>query len=68
MSAVPEDFMHEPREPRVRLRLVDRQSDPSPDRPAVEDRPMQNFWHWFAVGVLIFCWIAEATLCAERGF
>ena len=28
----------------------------------------QAFWHWFAVGVLVFCWIAEATMCAERGF
>jgi hypothetical protein len=26
------------------------------------------FWVWFALGVLIFCWIAEATMCAERGF
>jgi hypothetical protein len=29
---------------------------------------MQTFWQWFAVGVLLFCWIAEATLCAQRGF
>ena len=28
----------------------------------------QTFWQWFAVGVLLFCWAAEATLCAERGF
>jgi len=60
--------MYEPREPRVRLTLVERPADRSSDRPACEDRPMQTFWHWFAVGVLIFCWIAEATLCAERGF
>jgi len=33
-----------------------------------DDRRLQPFWHWFAVGVLLFCWIAEATLCAERGF
>lgn len=26
------------------------------------------FWVWFALGVLMFCWIAEATMCAERGF
>jgi len=26
------------------------------------------FWVWFALGVLIFCWVAEATMCAERGF
>lgn len=29
---------------------------------------LQTFWQWFAVGVLLFCWIAEATLCAQRGF
>jgi hypothetical protein len=28
----------------------------------------QRFWPWFALGVLMFCWIAEATLCAVRGF
>ena len=27
-----------------------------------------SFWAWFALGVLLFCWIAEATMCAERGF
>ena len=32
------------------------------------DKPEQKFWHWFAIGVLLFCWIAEATLCAQRGF
>ena len=26
------------------------------------------FWVWFALGVLLFCWLAEATMCAERGF
>ena len=26
------------------------------------------FWHWFAIGVLLFCWIAEASMCADRGF
>jgi hypothetical protein len=28
----------------------------------------QTFWQWFAVGVLLFCWVAEATMCAMRGF
>jgi hypothetical protein len=32
-----------------------------------EDFP-QGFWPWFALGVLLFCWIAEATMCAVRGF
>lgn len=33
-----------------------------------DDHGLQTFWQWFAVGVLLLCWIAEATLCAERGF
>jgi len=32
------------------------------------ERDLQAFWQWFAVGVLVFCWVAEATLCAQRGF
>ena len=36
--------------------------------PYPADTPEQKFWHWFAIGVLLFCWIAEATLCADRGF
>ena len=31
-------------------------------------RARQTFWQWFAVGVLVFCWAAEATMCAQRGF
>jgi len=23
---------------------------------------------WLAVGVLVVCWVAEASLCAARGF
>jgi hypothetical protein len=34
----------------------------------VSSEQKQTFWSWFAVGVLVFCWMAEATLCAERGF
>jgi hypothetical protein len=33
-----------------------------------EDDGHSIFWVWFALGVLLFCWIAEATMCAERGF
>lgn len=29
---------------------------------------LQKFWPWFALAALLFCWIAEATMCAERGF
>ena len=32
------------------------------------DTPVQKFWQWFALAALVFCWIAEATMCAERGF
>ncbi len=34
----------------------------------MSERTLEAIWHWFAVGVLIFCWTAEATLCALRGF
>jgi hypothetical protein len=40
---------------------------PQPHEPPA-DKSEQKFWHWFAIGVLLFCWIAEATLCAQRGF
>jgi hypothetical protein len=33
-----------------------------------DDVPLQRFWQWFALGVLAFCWIAEASMCALRGF
>jgi hypothetical protein len=33
-----------------------------------EEEGQSTFWVWFALGVLLFCWIAEATMCAERGF
>jgi len=60
MSAVPEDFM----------RPIDHRHEPKP--PARErreaDTPTQTFWQWFALAALLFCWIAEATMCAERGF
>ena len=41
---------------------------PAAEEPARDDAPIQRFWQWFALGVLVFCWIAEATMCAERGF
>ena len=34
----------------------------------MSERNLETLWHWFAVGVLIFCWTAEATMCALRGF
>jgi len=33
-----------------------------------ESEPEATFWHWFALAALLFAWIAEATMCAERGF
>jgi hypothetical protein len=38
------------------------------EEPAPDDAPVQSFWHWFALGILVFCWIAEASMCAQRGF
>ncbi len=29
---------------------------------------VQKIYSWIAVGVLVVCWIAEASLCAARGF
>jgi hypothetical protein len=58
---MPGDFMNE--RPRMRV------DDPASDRSRHDDDgSIQAFWQWFAVGVLLFCWIAEATLCAARGF
>ena len=40
------------------------------EEPATEPQEdsVQTLWHWFAVGLLLFCWIAEASMCADRGF
>jgi hypothetical protein len=35
---------------------------------AQESESEATFWHWFALAALLFAWIAEATMCAERGF
>ena len=35
---------------------------------AIDGEARTSFWHWFAIGVVVVCWIAEATMCAERGF
>jgi hypothetical protein len=29
---------------------------------------VQKLGPWIALGVLVVCWIAEASLCAARGF
>jgi hypothetical protein len=65
VSAAPEYVMNEPPES-----FGPERRDPMRNAPQVRDRekPEQTFWHWFALGVLVFCWIAEASMCAERGF
>lgn len=35
-------------------------------RPEPEDSG-GTFWQWFAIGVLIGCWLAEAAWCLETG-
>ena len=62
MSAVPEVFMRPP--PEIHLQVSKR---PARDRNDT-DTVVQKFWQWFAVAALLFCWVAEATMCAERGF
>ena len=61
MSAVPEDFMR----------------DPASDRDLVRDKTAQTgaekesragIWQWLFIGVLLACWLAEATLCAASGY
>jgi hypothetical protein len=61
VSAVPEEFMRDLPKPSARWR-----EQKARDRD--DQRGLEAFWQWFAVGVLLFCWIAEATLCAQRGF
>jgi hypothetical protein len=62
MSAVPEDFMR----PRTDIRVQQPGGRVRERRDT--DTPTQTFWQWFALVALLFCWIAEATMCAERGF
>jgi hypothetical protein len=35
---------------------------------AADENSASTFWQWFALAALLFAWIAEATMCAERGF
>ncbi len=69
--------MHEPNVVRARRRKADlwpvrRVPGTLRDEPAredaAEDSATQKFWPWFGLGVLMFCWIAEASMCAARGF
>jgi hypothetical protein len=62
MSAVPEDFM--------RGSTKSREGGSAPvERPDPESEDSGgSFWQWLAIGVLIGCWLAEATWCMENGF
>jgi hypothetical protein len=42
--------------------------DVEPKSATEGEEESSGFWHWFALGVLLFCWLAEASMCAERGF
>jgi len=62
VSAVPGHFMS--RKPEIR-----ESSDRDEPRDATKENDAEaTFWHWFAIAALLFAWIAEATMCAERGF
>jgi hypothetical protein len=34
---------------------------------ASRGEPAASLWQWLAVGLLVLCWIAEASMCADRG-
>jgi hypothetical protein len=53
VSAVSEDFMRERRNASGR-------ESPETSRP--DEKPVAAFWQWIALGVLILCWVAEASL------
>jgi hypothetical protein len=42
----------------------------APDRTesASVEEPTASLWQWIAVGLLLVCWVAEASMCADRGF
>jgi hypothetical protein len=65
VSALPVFVDHRPdyRDPRQRGAKPQIVRDSAP-----ADESQSSFWHWFALAVLLFCWIAEASMCADRGF
>jgi hypothetical protein len=61
VSAVPGEFIRETAkraEPRISA---------TGQKQAAEDAG-DTFCQWLAIGVLIGCWLAEATWCIDRGF
>jgi hypothetical protein len=70
MSAVPEHFMshnHDHRRPETRPETRE-EPPPATEGSGDENDSLATFWQWFALAVLLFAWIAEATMCADRGF
>ena len=61
MSAVPGDFMREPADERDSTRPG------NPSQQAETDESRAGWWQWLAIGVLLACWLAEATLCTGQG-
>ena len=77
MSAAPELFRRErPSQPMRATRRTPLMTDPREEMLApvdaskrhAEEQAERRFWQWLAVAVLMFCWIAEASMCAVRGF
>jgi hypothetical protein len=66
MSAVPEHFMSN--NPEHRGSETREEPRPSADESDDADDSFATFWQWFALAVLLFAWVAEATMCADRGF
>jgi hypothetical protein len=46
--------------------VTDRPRRQDGDAPAADSA--QPLWQWVAVALLVLCWIAEAAMCADRGF
>jgi hypothetical protein len=59
MSAVPEDFMRDPAKNRVEEEAA---------TAGAEQETRAGIWQWLFFGVLLACWLAEATLCAASGY
>jgi hypothetical protein len=66
MSAVPGHFMNENHEPGDPEGLDDSRSSGVGNEEREDS--FATFWQWFALAVLLCAWIAEATMCADRGF
>jgi hypothetical protein len=61
VSAVPGEFMRETAksaEPRIS----------ATDQTQAAEDAGGTLWQWLAIGVLVGCWLAEATWCIDRGF